>query len=188
MRKVMLVLAGCVAVAFAVKASGLVWAQGETPKPAEAAGPMVLFDFENEDDVKKCEAKANTETAVSAEHATSGKQSLKVTLKPGGEYPGLYIEKFPTKDWSAWSKLKFDVFADEAFTLAMTIKDPNSKDYASRYNNDKITLEKGANTVTIELVDVSDAINLKTIKSTSIFASKVEKDTTFYLDNMRLEK
>ena len=187
MRKVMLVLLGCVALAIvAVEVGGALWAQ-EAPKPAAPATTM-LFDFEDEDDVKKCEAKPNTETAPSAEHATSGKQSLKVTLKPDGEYPGLYIEKFPTKDWSGFSALKFDVFADEAFVLAMTVKDVNSKDYATRYNNDKIELNKGANTVVITLGDVGDKIDVKKIKSMTIFASKVDKARTFYLDNVRLEK
>lgn len=183
MRKVMWVLLGCVAVAFAVTFGGALWAQDEA-KPATT----MLFDFENKDDVRFCEAKAATETAVSTEHATSGRQSLKVMMKAGADYPGLYIEKFPTKDWSDDAALKFDVFADEAVTLGMTLKDPNSKNYETRFNNDKISLDKGANTVTITLGDVSDKINLKKIKSMSLFCHKPEKDVTIYLDNVRLVK
>jgi hypothetical protein len=179
----MWVLLGCVAAGFAVAFGGALWAQDEA-KPATT----MLFDFENEDDVKFCEAKADTETAASTEHATSGKQSLKVTMKAGADYPGLYVEKFPTKDWSGNAALKFDVFADEAVTLGMTLKDPNSKNYETRFNNDKISLNKGANTVTITLGDVGDKIDLKKIKSMSLFCPKPEKDVTIYVDNMRLEK
>ncbi len=183
MRKVMWVLLGCVAVAFAVKfGSAALWAQGEA-KPAT----LMLFDFEDEDGLKKFDAN-KSETAGSAEHVTSGKQSLKVTLKTGENYPSIYTERFPTKDWSGYAALKFDVFVDEAITLSMTVKDVNSKDYASRYNRDKVELEKGANTVTVTLGDVGDAIDPKKIKSMTIFAGKVDKDTMFYLDNVRLEK
>jgi hypothetical protein len=182
----MLVLAGCLFMALvAVKFGGALWAQAETPKPAE--GTLVMFDFEDEDGLKKFDAN-KSDAEASTEHATSGKQSLKVTLKAGETYAGLYTERFPTKDWMAYSKLKFDIFVDEAVTLGMTLKDVNSKDYATRYNRDSIELEKGANTVTIELVDAGDKIDLKKIKSMSLFAGKVDKNTVFYLDNVRLEK
>ena len=187
MRKVILALAGCLAVALAaVRFGGALWAQ-DAPKPAETPATLVMFDFEDADGIKKLDAN-KSEAEASTEHATSGKQSLKVTLKAGADYPGLYVEKFPTKDWSAYSKLKIDIFADEAVTMGMTLKDPKSKDYATRYNNDKVALEKGANTITVELVDVADKIDLKTIKSMSFFAHKPEKAVTLYVDNVRLEK
>ena len=190
---------------FAVTASAVAlavqfaWAQGgaapapveppkvEAPK-VETPATLVLFDFETEDDLKKCEANKNAEAAISTEHATSGKQSMKLTLKGGTDFPGVYADKFAPKDWSAYSKLKIDVFADQAVAMGLTIKDAKSKDYASRYNNDKVKIEKGANTITVELVDVSDKIDLKTIRSFSLFTHKAEKDVTIYVDNIRLEK
>ena len=187
MRKVMLVLMGCLAAAVAVEFACAQEANPPTPAPAPAAATM-LYDFENEDDVKFCEAKADTETAAVAEHATSGKQSLKVTMKGGADWPGLYAEKMPVKDWTGFAALKFDVFAEGDVTLGMTIKDPNSKSFETRYNNDKIQLTKGANTVVITLGDVADAIDIKKIKSISIFCYKPEKDVTLFVDNMRLEK
>jgi hypothetical protein len=178
MRKVMLVMVGCIAATVV----GVAWSQDQ---PAPAA--TVLFDFEDEADVKKWDAK-NSEPSASTEHATSGKGSMKLTLKGGVDFPGIYTERFPTKDWSGFKTLKFDVFADEPMTLMLSIKDPDSKDYASRFNMDKIEINKGANTVVIPLSDVGAKIDVKKIKSTTIFSGKLDKDTTIYLDNVRLEK
>ena len=178
MRKVMLVMVGCIAATVV----GVAWSQDQ---PAPAA--TVLFDFEDEADVKKWDAK-NSEPSASTEHATSGKGSMKLTLKGGVDFPGIYTERFPTKDWSGFKTLKFDVFADEPMTLMMTAKDPNSKDFASRFNKEKIEINKGANTVAIPIADIAGKIDVKTIKSTTIFSVKLEKDPTLYLDNIRLEK
>lgn len=179
MRKLMVVLLGCVAVAGVGQAFLPVgFAQAKE-------GALVLFDFESADDVAKWEANGS-EMSVSTEHATSGKQSMKVVLKPG-EYPGLSTGKIE-KDWSAYKELKLDVFADAAFTIAVRIDDDNSKDYASRYNNEGVEIAKGQSTVTLTLGDVGDKIDLKKVKMLCFFAINPDKDITFYVDNVRLEK
>ena len=171
MRRTIFVLAACAALA------GFAWAQAKETK--------VLFDFEDAGDAAKWEA-ATAETSIVADHATSGKSALKVVLKPG-DYPGINTAQIPT-DWSGLSKLVFDVFADQDFTLLCRIDDENSKDYASRYNNDSIAVAKGKNTITLELVDVGDKIDLKKVKLLILFGNGIQQDTTFYLDNVRLEK
>ena len=157
---------------------GFAWAQAK-----EEA--KMLFDFEDPGEAASWEA-ANAATSIVAEHATSGKSSLKVVLE-GAEYPGINTAKFPN-DWSGYSALKFDVFADQALNLAVRIDDENSKDYASRYNLDQNDLNKGANTVTITLGDVGDKIDLKKVKVLILFGINPAKDTTYYLDNVRLVK
>jgi hypothetical protein len=160
--------------------TGLVWAQAK-----EAKESKMLFDFEDAGEAASWEA-ATAETSVVAEHATSGKNALKVVLK-AGEYPGINTAKVPN-DWSGYKELQFDVFADQDFTLFCRIDDENSKDYASRYNNDGIEITKGKNSVTLGLGDVGAAIDLKKVKLLILFGSGVQQDTTFYLDNVRLVK
>ena len=123
MRRTMLVLLACAAAAgFGVRFGDALWAQAK-----EEA--KMLFDFENADDAAQWEA-ANAATSIVAEHATSGKSAMKVVLE-GAEYPGINTAKI-ANDWSGYKELKFDVFADQAFNLAVRIDDENSKDYASR--------------------------------------------------------
>ena len=174
MRRTILILAACAACMLAAAFSG-----------AEGKPSLMLFDFEAAGDLAKWEA-ADADTSIVGDHATSGKSALKVTLK-AAEYPGLTTTQAPN-DWSAYKTLKFDVFADEGLTLHLRIDDANSKDYTSRYNNDDISINKGANAVSIDLADVGGKIDLKKIKMLILFGSNVAKPVTFYLDNVRLEK
>lgn len=180
MRRTLWLAAACVASAACVS---VLWAAAE----AQKVETTMLFDFEEENALTRFDADGS-ETAISTEHATSGKQSLKTTLKAGAERTCLYTERFPVKDWSEANFLKFDVFAEEAVTLTLTIKDPNSKNYDTRFNQDEVMLNKGANTVTISMADVAAKIDLKKIKSMTLGTSGLAQDTVFYLDNVRLEK
>jgi hypothetical protein len=146
----------------------------------------VIFDFENAGDAGDWEL-ASADASIVPDHATSGKTAMKVVLKPGNDYPGLNTAKAPA-DWSAYKSLKVDVFCDEAMNFMIRIDDTDSKDYASRYNLDSNDINKGANTVTIPLSDVGAKIDLKKVKLLIFFSGKVEKDTTYYLDNIRLVK
>ncbi len=179
MRKAMLVALGCTVAAFAAA----VWAADEAPK----VETTMLFDFDEENALTRFDANG-TETAISTEHATSGKQSLKVTFKAGEGATSLYTERWPVKDWSAANVLKMDIFADEAVTLTMTIKDTASTNYETRFNMDELVLNKGANTVSVSLADVAAKIDLKKIKSMTLVTSGLAKDVVVYLDTVRLEK
>jgi hypothetical protein len=165
-------------------------APGAEPAPtAPKAEAKVLFDFEDDKGLAQAEAK-NAETSLSTDHATSGKNSLKVVLS-ASKLPGVGFMKLPVTDWSGYKTLKFDIFAegDDAMKFAMSIKDTKSKDYASRYNNEKIAVAKGANTISIDIADIGGHIDLKIVKQMSIFAcGTLEKEATVYIDNIRLEK
>lgn len=161
-----------------------------TAYAAAAIEATVLFDFENDDDVKawgvEDDIKDKVALAASAEHATSGKRSLAMTLKPH-EWPGMNTTKLP-KDWSGYSDLAFDVWAGADSSLCIRIDDEASKDYGSRYNSPAQDVSKGANTVTIPVTDVGDAIDLKKIKAMYLFSTNVPEDITFFIDNIRLIK
>ncbi len=157
------------------------WAAGEA---------TVLFDFENADDVKawgvEDDLKGKVTLSASEEHATSGKKSLKMALKPH-EWPGMFTTKLP-KDWSGYKELAIDVWTPVDTTLCVRIDDEASTDYGSRFNSQGLDVAKGANTLTIPVVDVGDAIDLKKIKSMYIFSTDVPEERTFFIDNIRLIK
>jgi hypothetical protein len=82
----------------------------------------------------------------------------------------------------------FDVWAEAAGNICVRIDDEASKDYGSRYNSPAQDVNKGANTVTIPVADVGDAIDLKKVKAMFIFSTDVPEERTFYIDNIRLTK
>jgi len=157
--------------------------------PAEA-GTRLLFDFETDDDVSawKVEDAVSqcVELSVSDEHATSGRRSLKMVLKPH-EWPGMHTLKIPA-DWSGNQDLKFDVFADQASELSVRIDDTNSSGYSTRFNSEANSVGKGQNTVAIPLSSVAENIDLKKVKSMYIYSTGVEGTLVFYIDNIRLVK
>jgi hypothetical protein len=184
MRKIMLVTLACTLIAIVgLKFADVLWAQAKE----EAA---VLFSFEKPEDLKawqvEDELKDKVQLSVVAEHATDGKAALKMVLKPH-EWPGMFTTSLP-KDWSGYTQLKFDVFADEGADLCVRIDDTESKDYGSRYNSEGNFCNKGANTVTLWLSDVGGKIDLKKVKALYIFSTNVQKDLTFTIDNIRLVK
>ncbi len=171
-------------VSVAVLSAAIGWAA------APAGEATVLFDFENADDVAAWQVEDDLKDKVkleaSPEHATSGKQSLKMTLQ-AHEWPGAFTTKVP-KDWSGSSDLVFDVWAAEAMSISVRIDDDKSQDYDSRFNSPGQDLAKGANTVTIALADVGDKIDLKKIKTLVIFSSDVPETRVLFIDNLRLTK
>lgn len=157
---------------------------------APAADSTTLFDFEDNADVAKWQIedqlKAIVTLACSTEHATSGKHSLQMSLKPHA-WPGMFTEAVP-KDWSGYAELSFDVFAAVDTALNVRIDDEASTDYNSRFNSQALDVSKGANTVTVTLGDVGDAVDLKKIKRLVIFSGDVPEDRVFFIDNVRLVK
>ena len=165
--------------------------------PGQAVAPddtpverKVLFDFEDgknpfgmDDDLKAIV----TATVVSeAGAATSGQKSLKVALQPHA-WPGVRTEAIPA-DWSGWEALRFDVIALEEMNLSVRIDDAKSVDYHTRFHSARNFLGKGRNTVTIWLSDVTAKLDIEAIKRLILFSSNVRTPTTFYVDNIRLEK
>ena len=157
---------------------------------AVVAAVLLLYSFETDAQFKawqvEDELKDKVQLSVVEEHATDGKKALKMVLKPH-DWPGAFTTSLP-KDWSAYAQLKFDVFAEEGADINVRIDDEASKDYESRYNSGANFCNKGANTVTLWLSDVGAKVDLKKIKAMYIFSGNVQKDLTFYIDNIRLVK
>ena len=163
-------------------------AASKVPKAVEPGLP-ILFSFETDEAVTawivEDEIKEEVDVVASDKNATEGKRSLKVTLK-SGDWPGIRTSKLP-KDWSAYKELKFDIFAEVDFRCAVRIDDAESTEYETQFNGGE-DVEKGKNTVTIDLEDMAEAIDLKNVVLLCIFSTDVDTPLTFYLDNVRLVK
>jgi len=72
--------------------------------------------------------------------------------------------------------------------LSVRIDDAKSVDYHTRFHSARNFLGKGRNTVTIWLSDVTAKLDIEAIKRLILFSSNVRTPTTFYVDNIRLEK
>ena len=153
-------------------------------------GEMMVFDFETDAHVKCWEVEEEiadrVALSVSTDHATQGKRSLKMVLKPH-QWPGINTTKLP-RDFSAFKELKFDVIAERDANVNVRIDDDDSTSYETRYQLGGTDVFKGKNTVTILTIDLGGRIDLKRIKAMFIFSGGVEEDLTLYIDNVRLVK
>jgi len=149
----------------------------------------LLADFENEEERQALlQGDDLKETALSGEYVKKNKQALKINFPVGG-YPGVALHlSGDQKDWSQFEAFKFDICGTGAARpLLIRIDDDNSKDYASRYNNDSsFLLKKGWSTVQLDLEAVAKKIDLKKVKMVLIFLAEVKEPTIGYLDNVRL--
>jgi hypothetical protein len=196
MRKVFLVLAAAVFVL------GL---NADKVFAAKKVPPKVLFDFEDDKEIKDLfkenNGNKNYPVEKTTDHATSGKFALKVQFPNDGDWPGIHFLKFDG-DWSKYDYLKVDVFnpTNEVVALHFGGIDKDSGmtaekyfgEYGLRYHADTI-LKPGKNTFEIELTgatveDKSRALILSALKRFAIFVDKRPTDFILYMDNIRLEK
>jgi hypothetical protein len=102
------------------------------PKPAPQE--KLLFDFEDADEVasfsnlvlpdaRQKEPEVKIERV--AEHATSGKHSLKLTFK-GGAWPTVTSTRIAIDDWKAFQTFKADVTADRDCVVGFTVMQEKS--------------------------------------------------------------
>ena len=158
-------------------AGALAFAADQVPKPET----KVINDFELDTDLDMFKD-STAEIAVSTEHATSGKHSLKVVWK---EFNPLSAIGTLPEDWSGWKWLKFDLFidgADSNFTLR--VKDKAGKGYDVW----QYPVKAGANTVIVNLETASEKIDLKQVFHMFFYLVNKDETVTGYVDNVRLEK
>lgn len=153
--------------------------------------PIVLFDFESPQDLKRLNWECHKWFELSERHATSGKFSLKVSL-PAGRYPGIDFKGLPP-DWSLYAYLKMDVFnpTKEALQFHVRIDDHKSEwEYANRFDAD-VELKPGANPISIPVSSLKTnlhhrVLDLKKIERLIIFVPDNPKPRDLYIDNIRL--
>ena len=151
--------------------------------------PMIA-SFERRQEVARWDH-ASSKIARVADHRTHGEYSLRVDFYPA-RYPGVSIE--PAPNWTGFQYLRLEVYlaADRPFDLTIKIFDAeHNGDIDDRFNR-TLLLRPGANFVEIPLEEVSNApierqMDLRRIRSLSIFAVSLEEPRTLYFDNIRLE-
>ncbi len=153
----------------------------------------ILFDFESDSELDCFHWKCHTLFSLSDEHATHGKQSLKLELFPS-DYPGL-APMLASNDWRGHKAFSFDVYNTHNIAIPLTVRIDDSKDYPDypdRYNQTYI-LKPGANTIAIPLdklitSETTRKLNLKTVYRIVIFVAKPIERIVLYFDNIKLSK
>jgi hypothetical protein len=126
-------------------------------------------------------------------HATHGSYTLQATLpktSSRNEYPGMFTKNLP-RDWSPYAHFTVDVYLERpqdapSVLCGIRIDDADSTSYESRFNGE-VWLAPGLNTIRIPLEQVSAAIDLRRIRAVYLFLDQPEKQTTLYVDHIRVE-
>lgn len=165
-----------------------------TPSAARADPARLLAGFEQETELFQWRLEGASVERV-RQHATQGRHSLQITLRPGA-YPGLSLQRGSPllMGWSGYDLARLDIFNPQPEPLAITIRmdDVQSINYGSRYN-EAFTLRPGKNTIELPLTnarttDKSRKLNLDRLKLLMIFAANLSEPHVLFLDNFRLEK
>jgi hypothetical protein len=176
---------------------GAVPASSQAPAPKET----VLFDFENSADLK---AWSNLELAdgkhkelpakieLSAENASRGKHSLKITFA-GGRWPTITTTEV-LGDWMPYSTFRADVTASRHCLVGFTVMQEKSQrgggwDATVGRWTKTAFLKPGKNTVTGSIHDSNNySINTKQGKVVrfEIFMYAPHDGESIYVDNIRL--
>ena len=160
--------------------------------PTNSSNPTNLFDFESEEDLNQLDWTCHKWFELSAEHATSGRYSLKMSLPPG-QYPGVHFKRIYS-DWSNYRLLKMDLYnpAEDTFSLHVRIGDEKSVcEYADRFDMN-FEIKQGKNAISIPTDAIKTNLNprsldLKNIKRFMVFVPDNRVKRELFLDNVRLE-
>jgi len=155
------------------------------PKSKEA---LVLCDFEDSSDLKKWKLD-NSKIELNSEHATSGKQSVKIYLQSSGGASGLKIEDFFEKNktmtnWAGYEVLSFDIFNpnNNPERIILQFKDKKNKRM-------KLNMRLNPNTnnhIEINISELQGKLNPAEIIQFNLFLWENKQTKVFYLDNIRL--
>jgi hypothetical protein len=158
--------------------------------PDATGKAAVLDNFETAESLKTWDG----EVALSREHASHGRQSLKVSLFP----KKLTTEKLP-KDWRGYDRLLLDIFNPEssALMLGMGIYDELADDATADYLDEAFLVNRdlflipGMNHVTVELsgLEVSAStrkLALDKVRRFTLTVGGMRRPVVIYVDNLRL--
>jgi predicted MPP superfamily phosphohydrolase len=155
-------------------------------------GSKTSLDFETEEDLKDLNWECHKWFERSADHATSGRYSLKVILPPG-QYPGISFKNF-RRNWAGFKTFEMDVFnpSQEKITFHLRVDDHKSGwEYATRFDQN-IVLNPGPNPITIPLNTIktnlhSKPLNLEKIERLLVFVPGNRTTRELFIDNIRLQ-
>ena len=160
--------------------------------PPATGKTVVLDDFETAESLKNWDGKV----ALSGEHASHGRQSLKVSLFP----KRLSTEKLP-KDWQGYDHLLLDIFNPESSTLmlGMGIYDKLADDATAEYLDEAFLVHRdlflipGMNHIEVALSGLTVSagtrkLALDSVRRFTLTAGGMHRPVVVYVDNLRLVK
>lgn len=171
-------------------------ATSNPPATSANGAERMLGDFED-GTVQKWDGTGSDKVAlsVSDQHATSGKKSLKVDL-PAGQYPGVGLEFKAKQDFSPYQAIRASVFVQGGgCKMCVRVDDWDSKGFGGRYNGDEpyvYKLNPGMNEVEVTMAALKQGsfmargLDVDRIRQLRFFCPGLGKDTTLYIDNVRL--
>src|ERR1043165_493145 len=153
--------------------------------PAVAADHLIA-DFDDPKDVRGLQWDADTIDATFGPRAVTERGSVLKFVAKRGDYPGLFFyEPRVPRDWSAHEALSFVVWSNDERDIAIRIDDHKSAGFNSRFNGGTRLL-KGRNLVQVPTAVIGKAIDLKTIKSMTLFLDHPPANLTLWFDDIKL--
>jgi hypothetical protein len=159
---------------------------------AKGTSERVLLDFESDAELDKVHWECHSLFALSDDHVTHGRHSLRLELYPS-DYPG-FFPIIHNHDWREWRTLCFDLFnPQENQHLQVTVRIDDRDDdpeYEDRYNGG-FTLQPGMNRIAIPFGELRTSathrqLDLSHIYQLGIFISHPAKTIVLYVDYLRL--
>lgn len=161
--------------------------------------PLFHYDFESDADLDAIPWQCRLIFSLTKDHATSGKQSLKMSYypdQPGAKtgYPGLSLLGFDP-DWHKAKLLCADIFnpSSEHLVMGLRVDDRPEPPFEERFNTE-LDLQPGLNLIKVPLENLVTShaqqkrkLNFRRIQSVSLFFIKPESSLSVFVDNIRLE-
>ncbi len=124
-------------------------------------------------------------------YATHGAYSLRVILKDGVRYPGVFMIDFPS-DWHGAQQLVLDVYlvADSPVDFWFRVDDQVDPAYAERVQR-QVSIEPGRNELSFDvtgwITPSGRALDTRNIDRWGLFVEEPDEDVELYVDRVRLE-
>lgn len=154
----------------------------EAVKPGAVPAAALIDGFEEPARLEAWRAAEGVKLTASDEHVTEGSVSLRVRL-PGEDRPGFSLSDLRRRNWLPYEWLALDLYndTDDAVRGEVWVRD------AAAGVTVAVTLRPGANHLRLPL-DLFSGLRLRAVRELGIRVRRPAAGSTFYLDNVRLER
>ncbi|MDD5759031.1 MAG: hypothetical protein PHI06_08095 [Desulfobulbaceae bacterium] len=160
----------------------------------DAASPLILNDFEGQEDLQLIAWRCRTTFSLSERYRSHGHSGLLMTLYPDA-YPGLRLLLTPgLRHWQGYRYLALDVInsGSESLLLHYRIDDQKDAEYGDRVNG-SFHLEPGENHLRLNLEQIRTSggkrpLKLDHIEAVMFFQTSPPKPLALGVDYIRLER
>jgi len=149
------------------------------------------LSFEKQNDINFFTPTEKVVAEISDEHATRGKHSLMVKIKPGMEAPGILWEVFRNDvlNWQKGKELHFDVFNAATNAVQLTIRLKSGQDYPKALYSQPVELQPLKNNhISIPLSDIAGSCNIKQMSYIKLYVLSPQSETVLFFDNLGIRE